>query len=448
MEIEAPKTTPILDVAWMRYAQLDASSLRRTTGYRRLRVWIAVLSVLATLLSIVYATFFPNDPSIPGDNFSLPGFVIKFFFVLIPIVASLLAAFASRTFANGDWLITRAAAEEYLKEIYFFRTVLRGNLQRREYMEKRINEIQRQLYRGLGGELAFRPYKGAIPPYYNPDYGNDPGFNDLTGEEYFKYRLEDQLRWHIGRINRYKRERVIITVLVLAGGGLGALLAAWGGILSIWVALTASITAALVGWQQLRNLDAMIKNFSKVILELTTLYDHWTNLEPEERTDAEFYKMVRGCEDVLWAQNTEYIRAMQEALKESDLEKEASLVNRVIKESVESAERTKEMMRETIVEETQKSLEKSEQKIEEVFKAAVGSLAEEASSALVQQELEAMSKAITGAAENVFERTSALTSSLAKIAMEFAHIDVGRDTTKEELNAILARYPKTGEVKG
>ncbi len=448
METEAPKTTPILQVAWMRYAQLDASSLRRTTGYRRLRFWIAVLSVLATLLSIVYATFFPHDPAIPGDNFSLLGLVIKFFFILIPIVASLLAAFAARTFANGDWLITRAAAEEYLKEIYFFRTVLRGNLQRREYMEKRINEIQRQLYRGLGGELAFRPYKGPIPPYYNPEYGNDPGFSDLSGEEYFKYRLEDQLRWHINRINRYKRERIIITVLVLAGGGLGSLLAAWGGILSIWVALTASITAALVGWQQLRNLDAMIKNFSKVILELTTLYDHWTNLEPEERTDAEFYKTVRGCEDVLWAQNTEYIKTMQEALKESDLEKEASLVNRVIKESVESAERTKEMMRETIVEETQKSLEKAEQEVEEVFKAAVGSLAEEASSEIVQKELEAMGKAITEAADNVFERTSAMASSLAKIATDFAHIDVGRDTSKQELNEILQRYPKTGELKG
>lgn len=448
METETPKTTPILNVAWMRYAQLDASSLRRTTGYKRLRIWIATLGVLATLLSIVYATYFPDDPAIPGENFSLLGLVIKFLFILIPIVASLLAAFGSRTFANGDWLITRAAAEEYLKEIYFFRTVLRGNLKRREYMEKRINEIQRQLYRGLGGEFAFRPYQGPIPPYYNPDYDNDPGFHDLSGEEYFKFRLEDQLRWHINRINRYKRERNILTAVVLVGGGLGALLAAWGGTLSIWVALTASITAAFVGWQQLRNLDAVIKNFSKVILELTSLYDHWTNLEPEERTDAEFYKMVRGCEDVLWAQNTEYIKTMQEALKESDLEKEASLVNQVIKESVESAARSKEMMRETLVEAAQESLERAEAKVEEVFKDAVGSLWEEASSELVQQELEAMRQAVAEGAENLMERVSGLKSSLAQIAKEFEHVEIGRDTSPKELNDILKRYPKTTDVKG
>lgn len=442
METETLKNAPILEIAWTRYAQLDASSLRRTRAHKRVRIWIAVLGVLATLFAIIYATWFNNVQSVTA-------LIIKFFFVMFPLVASAMAAFGSRNFASGDWLITRAAAEEYLKEIYFYRTILRGKEKRREYLEKRINEIQRQLFRGLGGEFAFRPYKGTIPPYYNPAYGNDPGFSDLNGEEYFKYRLEDQLRWHIKEVNEYKGERAILTVAVISIGVLGAAFAAWGGILSIWVAFTASIAAAIVGWQQLRNVDAVIKNYSKVILELTSVYDHWSNLEPEERTDAEFFKMVRGTEDVLWAQNTEYIKTMQEALKESDLEKEASLVNRVIKESVESAERSKEMMHESLVEATHEVLAEAEEKVDEMFKAAVGSLAEDASSELVQQELEAMGKAMTETVENIKERGSRLTASLAQIAEEFAHIDIGRDTSKKELNAILARYPKTtDEVKG
>ena len=441
METETPKTTPLLEIAWTRYAQLDVSSLRRTNAHKRLRIWIAALGVLATLFSILYATFFPN-----GD--SVLGLVVKFFFILTPIVASLLAAIGSRTFANGDWLITRAAAEEYLKEIYFFRTILHGNKDRRAYLEQRINEIQRQLFRGLGGEFAFRPYNGPIPPYYRAEYGNDPGFSDLNGDQYFKYRLEDQLSWHIKEVNEYKRERAVLTFLVVAAGALGSLFAALGSFLSIWVALTASIAAALVGWQQLRNVDTVIKNYSKVILELTSLYDHWNNLESEERTEAEFFQLVRGCESVLWAQNTEYIKSMQEALKDSDLEKEASLVNRVIKESVESAERAKQMMQEGLVQTTTQIVEEAQQKIEETFNAAMGSLIEEASSELVQQELESMSKAFSEATENVIERASTFTSSHTQIAKEFAHIEVGRDTTKEELNAILARYPKTSEVKG
>lgn len=441
METEAPKNSPILEIAWTRYAQLDASALRRTNAYKRLRVWITILGVAATLFSILYASFFSNQTDVLAVG-------VHFIFLVVPIAASLLAALGSRTFANADWLITRAAAEEYLKEIYFFRTILRGNKDRREYLEKRINEIQRQLFRGLGGEFAFRPYDGPIPPYYSAEYGNDPGFHDLNGDEYFKYRVEDQLRWHIRKINQYKRERSILTVLVVAAGALGSLLAGLGGLLSVWVAFTASVTAALVGWQQLRNLDSVIKNYSKVILELTTLYDHWTNLELEERTDAEFYKMVRGCEDVLWAQNTEYIKTMQEALKESDLEKEANLVNRVIKESVDSAARTKQAMEDSFVQYTQETLQQTGQQVQETFTAALGSLAEEASSEIVQKELEAMSRAVTETVSNAMEGASNLTSSLTQIAQEFAHVDIGRDTTKEELNAILARYPKTQDVKG
>ena len=71
-------------------------------------------------------------------------------------------------------------------------------------------------------------------------------------------------------------------------------------------------------------------------MELNILFDHWKNLEGEERNQTEFYKMVHSTEDILWGQNVEYIKAMQEALRESDLEEEASLVNRVIKEQRDS----------------------------------------------------------------------------------------------------------------
>jgi succinate dehydrogenase/fumarate reductase flavoprotein subunit len=76
----------------------------------------------------------------------------------------------------------------------------------------------------------------------------------------------------------------------------------------------------------------------------------------------------------------------------------------------------------------------------------LGSLAEEASSEIVQKELEAMREAAVEMAENVMEKVSTLRSSLAEIMKEYAH--VGRDTDKEELNDILSRFPKTTDVKG
>jgi len=445
METETPKHAPILNIAWTRVAHLDALSNKRSRGHYRIRRWIAIFGVLATLFAILTQLFLPDNSGISP----LLALAAKALFVATPALAAALAFLATKKYSNGDWLITRAGAEEIQKEIYFYRTILQKKKTRRSYLLKRLAEIQRQVYRGLNGEFSFETYTGQIPPnYYPDDPTSDPGFADLTGEEYFKYRLENQLAWHNKEINEYKTERDRLIILVVAAGALGTIFAAWGGGLSLWVAFTASVTTALIGWQELRNIEVVVRNYSKVVLELTILYDHWVNLEPEERTNAEFYKMVRGCEDVLWAQNTEYIRSMQETLKDNSLDEDAGLINRVIQESVESAARTKQAMREDLLGFAEESLQEAEQKVDETFKAVLGTLAEEASSEIVQQELEAMGKVVVQTAENVMERASAFTASLAQIAEEFAHIEIGRDTTKEELNAILARYPKTNDVKG
>lgn len=461
METEAPKNTPILNIAWTRFAHLDASSKRGTQLYRNIRRWIATLGVLATLFAIL-SLIFPSSLSsaVVATPQSMTGFcnaigfcnvigwIFRVLLVTIPILASALAAIATRGFSNGDWLISRAGAEEIQKEIYFYRTILQKKNSRRAYLEKRLNEIQRQIYRGMNGEFSFEPYNGPVPPNYSAgDPASDPGFGDLTGEEYFRYRVEYQLAWHNRKINQYKAERFRLQLYIIIFGAAGALLAAFDST-TILVALTASLTAAFVGWQELRNLDSIIRNYSKVVMELTILYDHWHNLESEERTDAEFYKMVRGCEDVLWAQNTEYIKSMQEALKDSDLEEEASLINRVIKESVESDARVKQSMRDSVVELTHETLLDAEETVEEEFKAALGSLAEEASSEIVQKELEAMRQAAVEMAENVMEKVSSLTSSLKDIAKEYADVEIGRETNPKKLNEILSRFPKTEDVKG
>jgi len=443
METETPKTPPILNIAWTRHAHLDAAAGRRTKAFLNIRRWIILLGVLATFFAILTQMIAPVDSV-------LLKLVVKILLIATPILASVFAAFSTKFYSNGAWLIMRAGSEEIKKEIYFYRTILQKNKDRRAHMEKRLAEIQRQLFRSLGGEFSFEDYDGPIPPHYNPDDPDtDAGYSDLTGEEYFKFRLEHQLDWHNKKINQFKAQRRRMNIYIYAAGALGAVIAAWGeGLVSLWVALTASITAAFLAWQELRNVDTIIKNYSKVVMELTILYDHWHNLELEERTTAEFYKMVRSCEEILWAQNTEYIRSMQEALKDSDLEEEAGLINRVVKESVESAEQAKQAMADSIVDFTKETLHETEMNVAETFESVLGALAEEASSDVVQKELEAMSKAATEMVENVVEKASSFKSSLADIAKEFAHIDIGRDTTKEELNAILARFPKSNDVKG
>lgn len=443
METQTQKVSPILEVAWTRFAQLDALSLKRSKSHIRLRWWVATLGVLATLFAIL-------TEIVPQGFSPVISFILKMFLIATPILASGMAAFVKWRYSSGDWLVARAGAEEILKEIYAYRTILQNEPTRRAWLEKRLEEIQRSVYSGMNGELILEPHKGALPPTsrFNPSYPNtDPGFHDLTGEEYFRFRLENELGWHTKEVNKRQKERTRLQILIFIAGGLGAFIAAWGSPVSLWVALTAAFTAAMLGWQELRNIDAIIRNYSKVIIELTILSDHWKNLEGNEINQTEFYRMVRSAEDILWAQNMEYIKSQQEALKDADLEEEASLITRVIKEQRESDRRFRGAIADAVVDHTRESMLDSEQTLTETYKTTLGTLAEEASSDLVQAELAAMQEAVQEAVENITERIG-LFSSLQAIRDEFAGVEIGSNTPMSVLNDLMSRYPKSTDAKG
>ena len=443
METKPQQVPPILEVAWTEFSQLDAASGKRALAHTNLRKWIATFGVLAALfaiLSVQYPNSFPE----------IGRFLLKLLLITSPILASALAAYVNKFYSSGDWLITRAGAEEILKEIYMYRTILQNTKDRRVWLEKRLNEIQRSVYRGMNGELIMEPYKGIIPPaprFSTSDPNCDPGFHDLTGEEYYKYRLEEQLNWHMKKVGQRHKERVLLQLLVIGSGVVGAIFAAFGGGLTLWVAVAVSLTTTFIGWQELRNLDLVVRNYSMVIVELRILSDHWRNLEEGERTQSEFNKMVRSTEEVLWSRNVEYIKAMQEALKEANLEEEASLINRVIQEQRDSDQQLKTAMTDAMVEQAAMTMEESRETITETFKEVLGSLAEEASSELVQAELASMQAAIQDAMENIAERMG-LSSSLKIIDEEFEGVEIGSNTPMSVLNDLISRYPKTTDVKG
>jgi hypothetical protein len=451
MENETTERPPILDIAWKRFAIFDAAASRRTRGFYRIRSFILWTSVAATLFAILI-TVLPASP-VPVFQLAVFKLGLKFLFIATPIVASFIAAFATRFYSNGSWLIMRAGAEEIKKEIYLYRTT-RDKSDRDEVLENKLANIQRQMYQSLNGEFFFEEYKGEIPPYYNPNEPDenkrgDPGFHDLTGEEYFRLRLEDQFNWHNKKINMYREQRRRMVIYILAMGGLGAIIAAWGEGLSILVALTAAITTALIGWQELNNYDAIIGNYSKVVVELTILYDHWKNLQPEERQGAEFVKTVDKCEGVLWAQHKEYIRVQQEVLQETEKEvkEKAKLAQDVLDKAVETAEAAELEMRDSTLTAVSQALDSGKEELVGEFNATLGKLAEEASSDLVKQELEAMRNAVEEAVATI-KSGGSLREALENIVNDYKEVEIGRDTTREQLNQILARYPKTNDVKG
>jgi tetratricopeptide (TPR) repeat protein len=298
-----------LQTAWQRYAEFDANASSASKYHLTLRGWVIVLSVVATLLAIL-VQFYEGSAS----TLLQP---LKISLILVPIISSVILAFASKLQQGERWLVFRTGAEEIKKEIYLYRTVLQGQEEREQWLNDRVADIQRQVFEGVSGELVLKPYTGVIPPYYYPDNSDsDPGFTDLLANDYIRYRLDDQLDFHSRKIIGIQTNRTRFQILIFIFGGLGTFLAALGGPLSIWVALTTAIAAAFTAWLELRRLDSTINNYSQLILELKIIRDHWVSLTPEQQTGDEFFKMVTATERVLWSQHNQYISEMRQAVAE------------------------------------------------------------------------------------------------------------------------------------
>jgi hypothetical protein len=385
----------------------------------------------------------------PADGPILGAILLKFLLIATPVAGAFISNIISKRYASGDWLSLRAGAEGIQREIYTYRTILQKSTDRRAWLEKRLADVQRQVYRSLGGKLILQPFQGAVPPYYSPDNADsDPGYHDLTGDEYYRFRLRSQLAWHIKKANQLDKEQARLTNWIWIAGGAGTVLAGLGSsnlipelnALTLWVAVAAAVTSALMGWEELRNLDATIKNYSKVNLELNLLAEHWENLEPEERTETEFFQLVRATEEILWSQNVEYIKSMQEALASVE-DKEPDLIALALQNAKEADAKMKAGIRQQIAGSIEETYDAGAEAVQQTYASARETLLQDVSSERARQELGYI-LAASGAV------MSALNDKMKSIAEEFAGIEFGKETPKEILHARMSKYPSTGELKG
>jgi len=313
-----------LEIAWQRFAELDANAIEAQKWHLNLCRLVIILSVVATLLAIsseLARTLLPSWPMIAQ--------VSGRFLILVPIAGSLFLAFVIKFQYGERWLVLRSAAEEIKKQIYSYRTVNRDMTDRHLWLKEQTAAIQRRTLETLGGDLVLstKPEK-VLPPY---DENSDPGFDDLSADGYLKYRVKDQLDWHSNKISYWQSQRLLMHSLIFIFGGLGTFLAALGGSYTILVALTTSLAAAFTAWTELRQHDVTVKNYSQVIQELEIIQDHWKSLNPTERTQEQFSKLVTTTEEILWSQHKQFVSTMREALAklqtedaESDQESEAA----------------------------------------------------------------------------------------------------------------------------
>jgi tetratricopeptide (TPR) repeat protein len=297
-----------LELAWQRYAEFDANAMRAQKLHLRFRDWVIYLTVTATLLAVLSGAIkntLAVETIIPQ--------VLTIVLIAVPIASSVLLAYANKFQQGEHWLTLRAGAEEIKKEILLYRTLLQKLEDRDQWLNDRVVTIQRQVFESFDNDLILKPYTGNIPPYHDPnDKNSDPGFGDLRPDQYFQVRLEDQFNWHANKVRKLGQQRTWLQALIFIFGGLGTLLAAFG--FNVWIALTAGLAAALTAWLELRQQGRVIKNYNRVLLELKIIRDHWLTLEPADRNNDEFFRLVINTEKVLWSEHSKFISDMRQAV--------------------------------------------------------------------------------------------------------------------------------------
>lgn len=446
MNVEPKPGVQILEDAWKRYGQLNALSKKYSRQHYFWRGLIFFLCVFAVILAVVPRFYVNPFPTVMNT-------ALKVLLIASLVAVSILAAFLNKIDNGSKWRIFRAGAEEIQKEIYLYRTLFRDAPDRQERLENRLKDVQYQVNRVTGEILALNQPLAMLQQYYDPgDPGSDEGHNDLTGEEYARYRLENQLAAHIRKLQQYESERSRQQLTILTVGGVGVLLAVIGGSYSVWVAITSTLVAVLIGWQGLRNLDPIVKNHSRVVSELMNIYNRWNSLDPDERTRHDFFRMVKSTEDILSSQNVKYIRPVLDTPEGETLNEAEMKGNSLLRMTVDADVPLKYQSQRSEVDIASDDGEDVRQQSAEHIDEAPVSIAEEALSELVQAELTAMADATGQAGHSAFlvdhMGTGRLADTLNEIAKEFDDQEIGIDTPASVLNELLSRYPATNDIKG
>jgi len=224
----AAEGTAILEEAWQRFAVYDENAKRLQRGFLRMRVSIAVLGVVATVVAVLYAIVSEGTHGFTDWRFYLRVLVLA-----TPLTASVLVAMAARTDRGVAWVMVRGSAEALKREIFRYRTRVgpygseRADAgERGRHLVGKIESITRRLASSNALLGSLKPYgAGKLPPR-GAAAAADDGFSDLTAERYVALRLHDQLDYYRRRSRQLERQYKVVQWTVVTLGALSTLLAA------------------------------------------------------------------------------------------------------------------------------------------------------------------------------------------------------------------------------
>ena len=337
-----------LRLAWEQFGIMDKNASRQQTKYQNLQNYILILGVVGTILALTQTSLehLINDIRVYSAENSIDGFfsnwlistfslnkkpefipiiesintILRYTIMLIPIMITALWAAIKNFNAGNKWILLRSSAELIKSEIFCYRarasTYSFLHPDRADSREMRLAEklknFSEQLMQTEVNSAALLRYDGTIPPQYSTAEGDD-GFCNLSPERYVTARLEDQLNFYRNKTKEFEKKLYFLQWTAYIIGGVGTLLAALS--LELWIALTASITAAIGTFIQYKGLDDKLIKYNQAASGLINVRSWWVALSADEQANqANIDKLITSAEGILKSEFSSWVETMQESV--------------------------------------------------------------------------------------------------------------------------------------
>ncbi len=306
---------PVLKDAWQRFATYDYLAIRLRRIFTRFQGAILALGVLATLLGLIDAV--------------VKKAALHWAVIVVPILASVLLAVASRRAVGQRWVLLRAAAESIKAEIYRYRTLrmvsedsqVSVSPAGRRQLVSQLEAIETRLMQTDVSGSPLMPYEGSLPMAVGKADNGGDGLGPLTPDRYLEIRVRDQIGYYHRRVRRLNQWRNALQLVAIAAGATGAILAAANQ--EAWIGLTAGLSAAGLAYLGLLQVDNTIVTYNQTASRLTLLDRGWQARDPAEQADpAAFDRLVTDCETALATELSGWVQQMNDTLQDIQREQE------------------------------------------------------------------------------------------------------------------------------
>jgi hypothetical protein len=310
----------VLADAWALFAKFDLNAGTQQTRHKRYQYWLIWTGIAAAFIAIVYHSYFPEKDQ---NKFCTLQWLVYGLSVTLPVVLTVITIGANY-FKNGKkWVFFRAAAENFKREIYAYRT--RTGAYRENggaLLGQRISDIEKKAMASeiTSTNIELYDEKLGYPPKMYGAEATDDGFSKLQPEDYIRIRLNGQISYYQGRVAtlRKKLDQLHWCTYIIAG--LGTLLAVFE--LQAWIALATTITTTIGSWLGQMQWESSVTTYNQNVANLDEIRLWWKGLSPADRfLPANRDSLVLQTETTLKTEYDGWVQQMKQSLE--DLEKKA-----------------------------------------------------------------------------------------------------------------------------